>query len=1098
MVVHEPGPWFDDVLTSLADQDYSSLRCLFLVAGQHGDLPARIRESVPNSFVRGVAANPGFGAAANEVLRLVEGDNGFFCFLHDDVALEPGAISALVEELYRSNAGVVGPKLVDWNRPEILQHVGYEVDRFGEVDPIIEPGEVDQEQHDAVRDVFAVGSACLLVRADLFRTLGGFDASIPYYGDDVDLCWRAHLGGARVLVVPAARGRHVASLRERRPDLRHSSLEARNRMRMVATLTGARRLPLVSVQLVLLTIAEALIGVFTGHFRRAGAAVAALLAMLPRTPAYAARRRGVAKLRRVPDAEVAGLQLRGSARLTSYLRSREVRQTDPDSTTERRWRQTAGSAPALAWVSLIALGLIGSRNLITGGVPRFGEFLAFPSSPAGMIGDYLSGWSGHGLGSTAAVPTGIGLVGAAGAVTLFHMALLHTIAVVGMLFAGYLGIWRLASLYPTARARIAALVVYAAVPLPTQLLGGGHWTALACYAAGPWGLHLMRKIAGIESSGSRTDTEVEHYVDIDRSRLVRRCAQLTLFAAVSIAFAPAFALLLVGMAVLVAVATLVVGGSPRAALTLVASALGATLVGFLINLPWSLSLLGGDGWTAIVGVPVATSRSLGVHTLLRFLDDQSGPGIVSVLLFLPVLVAPLVARAWRFTWAIRAAVLVFGFGALAVLDDRADLPFRMPEPGVLLVPVAIGMAIAAATLAAAFQDDVLGGHFGWRQPLGILTGAAVAVGLVPGAIAVADGQWGMPRRTLVAAMTEMSANPPEGDYRVLWIGDPAAIPVAAYTYQPGIGYAITDDGPMTIEGRWAGKPTRIEAEVADALRLMSSGATLRGGRLLAPYGIRYVVVPIADGANGTISDPLPIPDGLMEVLDDQLDLGSRLTNPPNYRVFENTAYTPTRSVLTPVGAEASEKAGGDALAQADLRGSTPFAIGAPDRGDFTGVVIAGTLHLSVPFDAGWHLTVDGTEVQPRRAFGSTLAFDVPAGGEAKVSYVTPVTRSLLVAAQAVVWLWLALAASKLRPSQWRRSRRVSILDDATTIADLREPLPIEASLGQSSGRDVPATQVPADPFAEPWLSAPSGGSAAAPAAPAAPADNWAGEWGDES
>ena len=199
MVVHEPGPWFDDVLTSLADQDYSSLRCLFLVAGQHGDLPARIRESVPNSFVRGVAANPGFGAAANEVLRLVEGDNGFFCFLHDDVALEPGAISALVEELYRSNAGVVGPKLVDWNRPEILQHVGYEVDRFGEVDPIIEPGEVDQEQHDAVRDVFAVGSACLLVRADLFRTLGGFDASIPYYGDDVDLCWRAHLGGARVL-----------------------------------------------------------------------------------------------------------------------------------------------------------------------------------------------------------------------------------------------------------------------------------------------------------------------------------------------------------------------------------------------------------------------------------------------------------------------------------------------------------------------------------------------------------------------------------------------------------------------------------------------------------------------------------------------------------------------------------------------------------------------------------------------------------------------------------------------------------------------------------------------------------------------------------
>ena len=62
--------------------------------------------------MRELGDNPGFGTAANEVLRLVEGDNGFFCICHDDVALEPDAIRALVEELYRSNAGIVGPKLV--------------------------------------------------------------------------------------------------------------------------------------------------------------------------------------------------------------------------------------------------------------------------------------------------------------------------------------------------------------------------------------------------------------------------------------------------------------------------------------------------------------------------------------------------------------------------------------------------------------------------------------------------------------------------------------------------------------------------------------------------------------------------------------------------------------------------------------------------------------------------------------------------------------------------------------------------------------------------------------------------------------------------
>ena len=134
-----------------------------------------IRAQVPNAFVRAVDGNPGFGTAANEVLRLVEGENGFFCFLHDDVALDPGAIRLLVEEVYRSNGGIVGPKLVEWDRPRVLQHVGLAVDRFGEVDSMVEPGELDQEQHDAVRDVFAVPTACMMVRADLFRAIGGFD-----------------------------------------------------------------------------------------------------------------------------------------------------------------------------------------------------------------------------------------------------------------------------------------------------------------------------------------------------------------------------------------------------------------------------------------------------------------------------------------------------------------------------------------------------------------------------------------------------------------------------------------------------------------------------------------------------------------------------------------------------------------------------------------------------------------------------------------------------------------------------------------------------------------------------------------------------------
>ena len=226
VVADDPGEWFDDTLDALARQDYPNLRILFLVVAEREavdgaeTIDERIQQRLPGAFVRAIGINVGFGSAANEVLRLVEGDKGFFLFCHDDVAPEPDALRLMVVELYRSNAGAVGPKLVEWDDPSVLQAVGLGMDRFGEIDPVIEAGEVDQEQHDAVRDVFVIPGAATLVRADLFATIGGYDEAIDHHNDDLALCWRAHLAGARVIVTPDAVARHVEALGDRCCDQR--------------------------------------------------------------------------------------------------------------------------------------------------------------------------------------------------------------------------------------------------------------------------------------------------------------------------------------------------------------------------------------------------------------------------------------------------------------------------------------------------------------------------------------------------------------------------------------------------------------------------------------------------------------------------------------------------------------------------------------------------------------------------------------------------------------------------------------------------------------------------------------------------------------
>ena len=132
MVVHEPGEWFADTLASLAAADYPDLR---LVALLTSTTPATVADAIyaalPAALVRFVEGNPGFGPVANQVMAVVDGHDGFLLFLHDDVVLRPDVVSQLVAEAFRSNAAMVGPKLVEWETPSVLQHVGLDADRTG-------------------------------------------------------------------------------------------------------------------------------------------------------------------------------------------------------------------------------------------------------------------------------------------------------------------------------------------------------------------------------------------------------------------------------------------------------------------------------------------------------------------------------------------------------------------------------------------------------------------------------------------------------------------------------------------------------------------------------------------------------------------------------------------------------------------------------------------------------------------------------------------------------------------------------------------------------------------------------------------------------
>lgn len=1016
VVAAPSSPDLADVLESVAAQDYPSLQVVVVVTSADETVVAEHRALaegiLPSVHVRGVG-DIGFARAANHVLRLVEGDGGLFLIMHDDVVLASDAVSQLVDEAYRSNAGLLGPKLVHWEQPSLLSSVGYDVDRFGELDDGLEPFELDQEQHDATGDKFALSTACLLIRADLFRRLEGFEATQWFHGESLDLCWRAHLAGARVVIVPAAVARHRGALAERLVEPSSESAIERSRLATVASLTGGGRLLLTIPLLVLLGVGTGLVALLRGRPRVAAARIVAPLSLVTGLGRVLTRRRAVATWRVVPDREVADLQVRGSVRWNRFRRGRS-RDVDSSSASSSKSERDRSPVAVAVWSILLLLLVIGGRRIITDGVRPVGELLPFPESPLDMLRSHLSGWWDRGLGETTAQPTGSLLVALAGFVVVAQMGLLQTAGVLGSVLLGWWGVRRLVP----GRAGLVAMVVYAAVPLPYAAIASGRMAVLVAYASVPWTILFARRVA------DESQPSFEH-------RLAH-VARLTLVVAVTAAFSPAAALVALVAVVVVAAAGAIAGDPWRRSLVTGAVSLVAFTGSIVLHLPWSLSFLDADGWTSIVGGSERGSGDRGIWSLLRF---DVGPAALSglvIVAYVSMIIALFVARSTRLVGAMTAVSVSLVFLMAAVARDTGT--WWLPEVGVLLAPVGFGLAIGAGTLYASFHLDVRGGRFGWRQPLSVVGLVSLVVGVVPAAAVAIDGGWEQPSTTFVRQLDELLVDPMvDGDYRALVIGDPELVPGADRFFADGIAYSLVDAGRFDLDETWSSPGQVEERVVGGVLESMASRSTARAGRLMAPFGIRYVVVPIVDRVRSTSSSPRPVPSGLIEALREQLDLRA-VYSPASMVVFENQQWVPITAMLGVSAATASRSGGASSLARTEFGESRPALTGTTSWSTPSERVGAGLLHLGVPFDDRWTARVSGDDVTGVGSFGAVMAFTVDDPSSVSLHYDRPFSRWLWLIVQLVSWV---AVIAFLRPRRRQRDLPMSPvirLDDADSVS----------------------------------------------------------------
>jgi GT2 family glycosyltransferase len=205
IINYNGAPWLERCLDSLRRQTiYPQIEIIVAdnaSEDQSGLLAAKIMRGWPNGKVIQHATNLGYSEGNNRATQDARGR--YLFFLNNDTWLETDCLERLLNTTIDLGATAAAPLVMDYV-DDTVQSTGVGgFDIFGFTS--------NQSDRSASHEIFMAGGCSLLIEAEVFRRLGGFDAEFFMYADEFDLCWRVWAIGGRVILEPAARVHHRGS-----------------------------------------------------------------------------------------------------------------------------------------------------------------------------------------------------------------------------------------------------------------------------------------------------------------------------------------------------------------------------------------------------------------------------------------------------------------------------------------------------------------------------------------------------------------------------------------------------------------------------------------------------------------------------------------------------------------------------------------------------------------------------------------------------------------------------------------------------------------------------------------------------------------------